>query len=252
MREFKVLSGVFSAEFGRGAGVVSVSTKSGTNVFHGTAFEYLRNDAFDARNFFVRKTLADGSLVVDPKPPLDRQPVRRRRRRSRSIDSHSRTFFFADYSGLHEKRGQVFVNTVPTARTRIGDFSDFRDASGNLITIYDPLTTRTNPAFNPSLPVSATNPQFLRDPYPGNMIPATASIGVGRNVASIYPLPNGAGQLQQLHVHRQPRDDRQRRSRGASTTGFSDNDSFFGPLQLRPLHARRAAGPGRLLFADAG
>ena len=55
VREFKVLSGVFSAEFGRGAGVVSVSTKSGTNQLHGTAFEFLRNDAFDARNFFVRK-----------------------------------------------------------------------------------------------------------------------------------------------------------------------------------------------------
>ncbi len=61
VREFKVLSGVFSAEFGRGAGVVSVSTKSGTNQLRGTAFEFLRNDAFDARNFFVRKTpQADG------------------------------------------------------------------------------------------------------------------------------------------------------------------------------------------------
>ena len=55
VREFKVLSGVFSAEFGRGAGVVSVATKSGSNMLHGTVFEYLRNDAFDARNFFVRK-----------------------------------------------------------------------------------------------------------------------------------------------------------------------------------------------------
>ena len=62
-------------------------------------------------------------------------------------DGHNRTFFFADYAGLKEKRGQVFVNTVPTAQTRIGDFSDFRDTSGNLIPIYDPLTTRLNPTF---------------------------------------------------------------------------------------------------------
>ena len=63
VREFKVLTGVFSAEFGRGAGVVSVSTKSGSNQLHGTGFEYLRNDAFDARNFFVRKVeRPDGSL----------------------------------------------------------------------------------------------------------------------------------------------------------------------------------------------
>ncbi len=197
VREFKVLSGVFSAEFGRGAGVVSVSTKSGTNAFHGTAFEYMRNDAFDARNFFVRKTVTNGQLVVDPKPPLDRHQYGAAVGGPLVIpgmyDGHSRTFFFADYSGLNEKRGQVFVNTVPTAETRNGDFSNFRDASGNLITIYDPLTTRTNPAFNPALPVSANNPQFLRDPYPGNMIPGNRINPVGRNVASIYPLPNGPG-----------------------------------------------------------
>ena len=73
VREFKVLSGVFSAEFGRGAGVVSVATKSGSNMLHGTVFEYLRDDAFDARNFFVRKV------------PL------RRRRRCRSIPSRRST-----------------------------------------------------------------------------------------------------------------------------------------------------------------
>src|SRR3954468_2091531 len=73
VREFKVLSGVFSAEFGRGASVVSVSTKSGTNQLHGTGYEFLRNDAFDARNFFVRKVQGpDGTLVKDPVPPLDR------------------------------------------------------------------------------------------------------------------------------------------------------------------------------------
>ena len=67
VREFKVLSGVFSAEFGRGAGVVSVATKSGTNTLHGTVFEYLRDDAFDARNFFVRKVpLPTGGLQKDP------------------------------------------------------------------------------------------------------------------------------------------------------------------------------------------
>src|SRR5437762_3015529 len=176
VREFKVLSGVFSAEFGRGAGVVSVATKSGTNTLHGTAFEYLRNEAFDARNFFVRKVkLADGSLQKDPKPPLDRHQFGGALGGALVIpgiyDGHSRTFFFTDYSGLKEKRGQVFVNTVPTAQTRVGDFSDFRDTNGNLIVIYDPLTTRLNPDFDATKPVSAANPQFLRDPFQGNIIP---------------------------------------------------------------------------------
>ena len=198
VREFKVLSGVFSAEFGRGAGVVSVATKSGSNVLRGTVFEYLRNDAFDALNFFVRKVrLPDGRLQVDPKPPLDRHQFGGAAGGALVIpglyDGHSRTFFFADYAGLKEKRGQVFVNTVPTAQTRTGDFSDFRDANGNLILIYNPLTTRANPAFDPSRPVSASNPQFLRDPYSGNIIPQSDINTVGRNVASIYPLPNGPG-----------------------------------------------------------
>ncbi len=82
VREFKVLTGVFSAEFGRGAGVVSVSTKSGTNAFHGTAFEYIRDDAFDARNFFVRKTLRRRQPRRRPEAAAQSQPVRRRRRRS--------------------------------------------------------------------------------------------------------------------------------------------------------------------------
>jgi len=183
VREFKVLTGVFSAEFGRGAGVVSVSTKSGTNDFHGTVFEFYRDDRFDARNYFAARAPA-------PKPPLDRNqfggaiggPVFR-----------NRTFFFFDYAGLRETRGLAFVNTVPTAETRVGDFSNFRNAAGNLITIYDPLTTRLNPAFDPTRPVSATNPQYLRDPFPGNVIPANRINPVGLNVASIYPMPNQPG-----------------------------------------------------------
>ncbi len=198
VREFKVLSGVFSAEFGRGAGVVSVATKSGSNVMHGTVFEYLRDDRFDARNFFVRKVaLPGGGLKVDPKPPLNRHQFGGATGGPLVIpglyDGHNRTFFFADYAGLKETRGQVFVNTVPTAQTRGGDFSDFRDAAGNLIPIYDPLTTRLNPAFDASRPVGASNPQFLRDPFPGNIIPQSRMNPVGRNVASIYPLPNGPG-----------------------------------------------------------
>jgi hypothetical protein len=231
VREFKVLSGVFSAEFGRGAGVVSVATKSGTNVLHGTVFEYLRNDAFDARNFFVRKVpLANGELQKDPKPPLDRHQFGGAVGGAVVIpgiyDGHSRTFFFADYAGLKEKRGQVFVNTVPTAQTRVGDFSDFRDTSGNLIVIYDPLTTRLNPTFDSTKPVSATNPQFLRDPFAGNIIPPGRINGVGRNVASIYPLPNAAGNFNN-YTSTVNRDVTDNVFSGRVDHRGSDKDSFF-------------------------
>lgn len=172
VREFKVLTGTFSAEFGRGAGVVSVSTKSGNNEFHGTAFEYLRNERFDARNFFA--------LPTAPTPPLDRHQF------GASLSGpiiHNQTFFFVDYAGLKETRGLTFVNTVPTEKARRGDFSDYRTPAGALIPIYDPLTTRANP----------NGPGLIRNPFPGNIIPANRLNQVGLNVASIYPLPNGDG-----------------------------------------------------------
>ena len=231
VREFKVLSGVFSAEFGRGAGVVSVATKSGSNTLHGTVFEYLRNDAFDARNFFVRKVpLAGGGLQKDPIPPLDRHQFGGAVGGALVIpgvyDGHSRTFFFSDYAGLKEKRGQVFVNTVPTSLTRNGDFSDFRDTSGNLIVIYDPLTTRPNPDFDSTKPVSATNAQFLRDPYSGNVIPQNRINPVGRNVASIYPLPNGPGNFNN-YTSTVNRDTTDNVFSGRVDHRVSDKDSFY-------------------------
>jgi hypothetical protein len=231
VREFKVLSGVFSAEFGRGAGVVSVATKSGSNTLHGTAFEYVRNDAFDARNFFVRKVpQPGGGLQVDPKPPLDRHQFGGAVGGALVIpglyDGHNRTFFFADYAGLREKRGQVFVNTVPTALTRAGNFSDFRDTSGNVIVIYDPLTTRPNPSFDPNRPVSAANPEFLRDPFPGNIIPPERINPVGRNIASIYPQPNGPGNFNN-YTSTVNRDTTDHVFSGRIDHRVSDKDSFF-------------------------
>ena len=79
-------------------------------MLHGTVFEYLRNDAFDARNFFVRKVARpDGSLQVDPKPPLDRHQFGGAVGGAVVLpglyDGHNRTFFFADYAGLKETRG---------------------------------------------------------------------------------------------------------------------------------------------------
>ena len=205
VREFKVLTGTFSAEFGRGAGVVSVSTKSGQNEWHGTAFEYLRNEKFDAKNFFA--------LPTAKKAPLDRHQF------GGALSGpiiQNKTFFFVDYAGIHEERGQVFVNTVPTAATRAGDFSDYRDRNGNLILIYDPLTTRPNP----------NGSGVIRDPFPGNQIPADRLDQVGLNFASIYPLPNGPGNFDNYTstVNRSVRDN--------SFTAridhrASDRDSFF-------------------------
>ena len=221
VREFKVLSGVFPAEFGRGAGVVSVSTKSGGNQLRGTAFEYLRNDAFDARNFFVRKrTAPDGSLVKDPVPPLDRHQFGGALGGAVVIpgvyDGHDRTFFFADYAGIKERRGVTTVNTVPSAATRTGDFSNYRDRNGNLIPIYDPLTTRVD-----------ANGRIVRDQFPGNVIPPDRIHPVGGNIASIYPLPNNGSGNFDNYISTPDREITDNAFSGRVDHRFSANDSVF-------------------------
>ena len=197
VREFKVLTGVYSAEFGRGAGVVSVSTKSGSNELHGNLFEFLRNDKLDARNYFANPAI--------PKAPLRRNQygaaVSGPLYIPKLYNGKNRTFFFADYFGLREIRGLSFVNSVPTARVRNGDFSQFERSAGNVIQIFDPLTTRLNPGYNPGAPVSAANPQFLRDAFAGNMIPQSRINAVGRNVASVYPLPNQPGNFNNFAIN---------------------------------------------------
>ncbi len=218
VREFKVLNGVFSAEFGRGAGVVSVSTKSGSNEYRGTVFDFIRNDVFDAHNYFAQRVRADGSEV--PKAPLRRHQFGGAVGGPLNLPGYkgtNRTFFFADYSGLKETRGLSFVNTVPTAAQRNGDFSDFRTPAGALILIYDPLTTRPDPA-RPG--------GFLRDPFPGNIIPQNRINQVGHNVASIYPEPNQPGNVNN-YLNTANREVTENQVTGRVDHRLSDSDSFF-------------------------
>ncbi len=196
VREFKVLTGTFSAEFGRGAGVVSVSTKSGSNDLHGTLFEFLRNEKLDARNYFnappqVKPAYRRNQFGAAAGGPVYIPKV---------YNGKNRTFFFMDYFGLRERKGQTTVNTVPTAETRTGNFSNFTDTSGKLISIYDPLTTRLNPNYDSSKGVSSSNPQYLRDPFAGNLIPLARINPVALNVASIYPLPTAPGNFNNFTI----------------------------------------------------
>jgi hypothetical protein len=178
IREFKVLTGTYSAEFGRGAGVVSVLTKSGGNELHGSLFEFLRNEKLDAYNYFLVKRPA-GATVDRPKAPLKRNqfgallsgPVYL----PKIYDGRNRTFFFTDYAGLREVRGNTYVNSVPTAKVRSGDFSEYP------ATIFDPLTTRV------------VGGVIVRDAFASNVIPVSRQNVAARNVASIYPMPLGSG-----------------------------------------------------------
>ena len=165
VREFKVLTGTFSSEYGRGAGVVTTQTKSGQNEFHGSAFEFLRNNYFDARKW-------EDNKFNRPQPPY------RRNQYGASLSGpvwKNHTFFFVDYYGQREIKGQTFVGTVPTAKMRTGDFSEIP------VQIYNPFTT------------TLSNGTYSRKPFDNNIIPAELINPVAANVASLYPLPNQPG-----------------------------------------------------------
>jgi hypothetical protein len=187
VEEFKVITNNYAAEYGRSAaGVFTAVTKSGTNQFRGNLFEFFRNDAMDARNFFaVRKA----PLRYNQFGGTLGGPIRR-----------DRTHFFAALETTKVTQGQTLLLTVPSAARRAGDFSGLRDSAGRPLTLYNPFTTRTNPAD----PTSK-----IRDPFPSNLIPRSLFDPVGVNAASYYPLPNLPGNVAEannfnvnLPVHR--------------------------------------------------
>jgi hypothetical protein len=209
--EFKVLTGSYSAEFGGGAGIISTSTRSGSNALHGEVFTYLRNSALDARNYFARA----GSLV--------QKPALRRGQFGAAVGGaiiKDKLFYFADYYGQRSLKGITNQNSVPSLAERTGDFSNFIDAStGKQIPIYDPLTTvQTGSTF--------TRTQFSCNGVLNVICPSRLN-QVGLNLASIYPLPQTAGTYNNyVSTANQIVDDN-----GGNTRidyHLSDKDSLFG------------------------
>jgi hypothetical protein len=154
IREFEMLTSTYDASFGRNPGAqVNVVLNSGSNDFHGSAFEFFRNAALDARNFF-----APGN---EPKPEYQRNqfggslggPIKT-----------NRTFFFADYEGTRSREGITRVTNVPTDLERRGNFTQ------SLFGVpIDPFTGL---------------------PFPGGIIDPLRINAVGRAIAALYPLPN--------------------------------------------------------------
>jgi len=217
--EFKIQTSNYSPEFGRSGGaVINASTKSGTNNFHGDAWEFLRNDAFDARGFFESPD--------QPKAPYKQNqfgatlggPIKK-----------DKVFFFVDYEGTRISSAQTDFATVPTiagsgtSNERIGDFSGILgpqsstcgpdgaslcfDALGRPVfqnEIFDPATTRT-------VNGAVVRDGFGFDPVTGQPIPGQANIipsnrlnTVGRNYAALYPAPNVPGALANNYVVNAP------------------------------------------------
>jgi hypothetical protein len=172
VQEFSVQTNAVSAEFGRlGGGVLNLVTKGGSNTVRATAWEFARNAKLDATNFFTNR--AGG-----------KKGAFKRNQFGGNLGGpliKDRTFFFANYEGLRQESASVSTFTVPLPAWRAGDFSDLRNGSGQLITIYDPATTRPDPD---------NAGQFIRDPFPGNIIPANRISPAARAMMAYWPLPN--------------------------------------------------------------
>ncbi|AFL90109.1 hypothetical protein Terro_3900 [Terriglobus roseus DSM 18391] len=223
LREFTVQTSTYSAEFGHSAGaVLNVSTKSGDNRLHGNIWEYLRNDALDAKDRFVL--------------PTQRKPAFRQNQFGGTLggpvvipklyDGRNRTFFFADYQGTRVAQGKTYTSTVPTLAERNSGFTNLQDLialqSGTLTdglgrtfptgTVFDPSTTRAIPngGIDPITGLRGTAGAYVRDPfYSGslggvtnfnttanrallNQIPAARLASNAVQLMNLYPAPTGS------------------------------------------------------------
>lgn len=171
--EFKMMDSNYSAEFGRSLGnVVNLIYKSGTNQWHGSAYEFLRNSALDANTFFSNaRGVPLSSFKRSQFGGVLNGPIRK-----------DKTFFLFSLEDLRQHAYQSTTLTVPTLLQRSGDFSQTFAANGQQIRIFDPFSTRPNPAGG-----------YIRDAFPNNMIPANKINPVAANLLKYFPLPNTAG-----------------------------------------------------------
>jgi hypothetical protein len=155
--------------------------------WHGRIFENMRNDFFDAvphqivQRGGTRSLLRRNQFGFNVAGPVYVPKV---------YNGTGKTFFSVSYEGMRETIARSALRTVPTAGERVGDFSETVDLSGVALPIYDPLTTRANPSFDASQPVSTENLQYLRDPFPGNRIPQERLDPVAMQTVALYPEAN--------------------------------------------------------------
>jgi hypothetical protein len=229
LAEFRVITNGYDAELGRTAGgVITMVTKSGTDAFHGSLYEFFRNQHFDAKNFFVgagptpdyKENQFGGSIGG---------PIKK-----------GNTFFFADYEGNRVRQGLTYTSSVPTVAMRQGNFA-------GVAKIYNPLG---------------------RTLFPNNQIPTTLMNPAGANLVSLYPVPQGPGLVNNFSYSpdRQVRADtfdtrvdHQFSEKGSFFARYSFNDTFnFLPPELPAAGNIQAgsdtgyfAGPARIRAQNA-
>ena len=205
IQEFRIQTSNYSAEIGRSAGaVLNATTKSGTNSIHGSAWEFVRNDALDANNYFAT---TKGHFSQNQFGGTLGGPIRK-----------NRTFLFADYQGLRNTQAQTLTSNVPTAAEASSGYTNFADlitegkgatytdGLGRVFpvgTVFDPATTRavvcgvpdasTGSVVACGTKATGTQVGYARTAFLGNIIPAARLSADGLKLAALYPLPNKAG-----------------------------------------------------------
>ncbi len=172
IQEFKLAAPSSDASLGlSGGGVLNMTMKGGTNEYHGTFSEYVRNNIFDAVSTQTNQSPIKATQHQwNDFSTLVNGPIRK-----------NKLFFSSWYEGFRERVPFPTTQTVPSELERVGDFSDTRNASGQLIVIYDPTST------------VASGSGFARTAFPDNKVPAARQSAISKNLMAFFPHSNTAG-----------------------------------------------------------
>jgi hypothetical protein len=228
VQEFKVETASFDAQQGHGAGAaVNVALRSGTNAFHGTLYEFVRNDVLSANDFFLNRTnlKANPARDRDEDGKADRDALRYNRFGGtvggpiwipKLYDGRNRSFFFFAYEGLRDVFPEPRIDTVPTLAERNGDFSALL-AINSSFQIFNPFTARQEGS------------RIRRDPFVGNRIPDNLISPIAKAYLQFYPLPNQPGDSQGRNnfISGNPRTDTFHSESYRFDQTISDKQKFF-------------------------
>jgi len=225
VQEFKVQSHNDEAEFGQAVGgIVNVVTKAGTNSYHGSLWEFLRNEKLDARNFFLpaRNPLRENQFGVAGGGPVWIPKV---------YNGKNRTFFYGGYEGFRQSQASQSLLLTPTPGQLAGDFS------GVNTQIYNPFSTRADPAHPGS---------YIRDPFPNNQIPANLLNPAALLYAkTLFPAAGVLGPGGTNAVDVTPSIVKQDSYHGRIDQTFSEHDTLFGRISYYNQNDTNSAGyPG--------
>jgi hypothetical protein len=181
VEEVTVQTHTYDAQYGHSAGtVVNAVLKGGTNTYHGSLYEFFRNDKLNANNFSGNAAgSARGVMRWNQPGFVIDGPVRI----PKIYNGKDKTFFMFNMEWIRNASPLPYTASYPTAAERSGDFSSLVNSNGQPVLIYDPLTT------------TLVNGQYIRQPFAGNVIPANRINPIGKALIGDYPLPNIPGTL---------------------------------------------------------